>query len=307
MQMSYSSRRTSAYDNWVLFQAGLDGEGMAMKNLYRPTWLLINVVALAMLMRPRDVAAGVPNAADLKLTKVIDITTVTGKMTALQEPSTKTIILLFHDPERFERVNRVFLGSSTQLFEQVINASGIDDSDKWSFVIAAPRSRGFKNLEALVSYYKTEFTLSCTTEKVPALTQLSDAEAQAVLKKATFRTSALVHVPVALARDEAGVYYYVDRLRNDLGGQGYRVYVGKRGALKLMPLRDVAIDSGGMVFATKKGEFQLTLDTGSSVTATWNNKGKARTLKVLDLFNESYLIHRELGIYSAFGTACDDQ
>ena len=198
------------------------------------------------------------------------------------------------------------MGTSTQLFEQEINGRGIDSSEKWSFAIASPRSRGFKNLEALVTFSKAKFTVSCTTEEtVPAWTPLSEAEAQAVVKKATFRTSALVHRPVVLARDEAGIYYYVDRLRDDLGGQGYRVYAGKRGALKQMPLRDVAIDSGGMVFATKKGELQLTLNTPSG--AVWNSKGKARTLKVLDLVTESYLIHRELGIYSAFGAACDEQ
>lgn len=281
---------------------------MAMKIFYRPTWLLAGVLALATVIRFGDAAAGVPNAADVKLTKLIDITTVKGKMTALQEPSTKTIILLFHDPERYERISRVFLGSSTQLFEQAITGSGIDGSEKWHVVIAAPRSRADKNSEAVVTFNNATFTLWCTTdETTPALIPLSEAEAQAVLKKATFRTSGIVRRSVALARDAAGVYYYVDRLRDDLGGQGYRVYIGKRGALKQMPLRDVAIDSAGMVFATKKGEFRLTLDTGSSSTATWNNKGKALNLKVLSTFAESYLIHRELGIYTAFGAACDDQ
>ena len=202
----------------------------------------------------------------------------------------------------------MFLGTATQLFEQVINGRGIDSSEKWNFSIDAPRSRGSKNFDALVTFNNATFTLICTKDAtIPALTPLSEAEAQTVLTKATFRTSGIVHRSVALARDEAGVYYYVDRLRDDLGGQGYRVYVGKRGALKLMPLRDVAIDAAGMVFATKKGEFRLTLDTGSASTATWHNKGKARALRVLNPFDESYLIHRELGVYTAFGAACDDQ
>lgn len=279
-----------------------------MKCFYRSSWLLISVVAWAVMIRSGDVAAGVPSNADMKLTKVIDIATVEGKITALQDLSTKTFIVLFHDPKRFERASRIFLGTADQLFEQKIVGSGIDSSETWSTLLSAPRSRGRSPEFANLQFHDAKFKLWCSdADEIPALTPLSEVETQALLKKATFRTSGNVHRPVALARDEAGIYYYVDRLREEHGGQGYRVYVGKRGALKQMPLRDVAIDTAGMVFSTKKGELQLTIDTGQQSGAAWKSKGKARTLKVLDLFSESYLIHRELGVYSAFGAACDEQ
>lgn len=279
-----------------------------MKHFNRPILLLLSVVAWAAISRTGDVAAGVPNAADMKLTEEIDITTVKGELTALQEPVSKTVILVFHQPGQSKLIDRVFLGTPTQLFEQKLDSSGImfPEDDSWDVHLFAPRAREQNSSQALLNFRGSKYRLWCS-DTPDVLTVVAAPDVQAILKSARFRTSGAVHRPVALARDDAGIYYYVDRLRDDLGGEGYRVYVGKRGALKQMPLRDVATDSAGKVFATKKGELQLTIDTGAASGAAWKSKGKSRTLKMLSLFKESYLIHRELGVYSAFGAACDEQ
>ncbi len=287
-----------------------------MKNNDLLHLLRANTLACALVCLPAGALAGVPNAADLKLTTLIDIASVKGELTALKDPTTATVVLVFLSADGKNVVERVFLGSATQLFEQKSEPSyssycpkgeGACDDEGWGVALFAPRAKTQNGPEATVMYNQAKnYQLFCSNAAT-SLMVMPASDVQALLKKATFRTSGAVHRQVALARDEAGIYYFVDRLRDDLGGQGYRVYVGKRGALKQMPLRDVAIDSGGMVFATKKGEFRLTVDTGTPTGATWNSKGKARTLKVLDLFTESYLIYRELGVYSAFGAACDEQ
>ncbi len=51
-----------------------------------------------------------------------------------------------------------------------------------------------------------------------------------VLANATFRSSAVVRQMALLARDAAGIYYFVDRIRDK--NSGFRVFVGKRGKLK---------------------------------------------------------------------------
>jgi len=70
-------------------------------------------------------------------------------------------------------------------------------------------------------------------------------------------TSAIVRVPHVFARDDAGVYYYVDRIAKVYGGKGFRVFVGKKGAMKQLALTDVASDSEGDVFSTKTGDLRL--------------------------------------------------
>ncbi len=306
--MSYSERQTSAPGRTTVPLLA-HNERMAMKNRCLPSWLLVGAVTAVFGAHVPLANAGMPSAADVKLTTVVDIATVAGEITGLYEPKSQTAILIFSqglvDGSRIQP--RVFMGTTTLLFEQALYGYSVDTKFLlWG--VHAPRARpmGVAHIHALDGKY----SLICDEDSAIAslpLTSMTAVELAALRNAATFRSSALVHTPVALARDEAGVYYYVDGLRKEFGGEGFRVYVGKRGALKLMPLRDVAVDAAGMVLATKNGDLQLTVDADAPASATWKNRGKVRQLKRLDPFMNSYLIHRELGVYAGFGTACDDQ
>lgn len=282
---------------------------MSNKNVPVLSWMWVAIVAAVFGAYPTPAVAGAPSAADLKLTKVIDIATMPGEVTALYEPKSKTVVLLVAQaPVVGTSVRpRVFAGTSTLLFDQILYSNSKVEGEL-SVALVAPRAqpRGLADVRLRDQKYSLVCDLDDDTATLP-LTLMPEAELQTIRSNATFRTSALVHTPVALARDEAGVYYYVDRLRQDIGGEGFRVYVGKRGALKLLPLRDVAIDRGGTVFATPKGDLAISIDAGERGFATWKNRGKVRQLMRLDTFVNSYLIHRELGVYAGLGTPCDDQ
>jgi hypothetical protein len=84
------------------------------------------------------------------------------------------------------------------------------------------------------------------------------------------------------------------------------VFVGKKGAMKELPLTDVASDSAGDVFATKTGDLRLVGSRGSGAKVTWIRGGKRTELVWLDLDLNSRLIFRDLGIYKFTGTICDN-
>src|SRR5947207_1056188 len=125
--------------------------------------------------------------------------------------------------------------------------------------------------------------------------------------KAAFLTSAIVRVPHLLARDDSGVYYYVDRYAKIYGGKGYRVYVGRKGAMKQMPLTDVASDSAGDVFSTKSGDLRLVRNSeNNKETMTWVKGEKRTELVFLDTDVNSVVIFKDLGVYTFLGTLCDN-
>jgi hypothetical protein len=85
------------------------------------------------------------------------------------------------------------------------------------------------------------------------------------------------------------------------------VYVGKKGAMKQMPLTDVASDSAGEVFSTRSGDLRLVRQTdGTKDSMTWVKGGKRLELVGLDTEVNSAVIFRDLGIYAFLGTLCDD-
>ncbi len=270
-------------------------------NTTRCAALLVSVLC-AGVCTPMTVAhAGTPSAADIKLTKVIDITTVKGDLTALRDPQSNTIVLVYRDG--FDE-QRIFVGNGNQFFEQIV-IGFVGNPPNLTITIVAPRAR--PRPRTIFEISDGKYTFTCDEKDVVSLVNLTPSEVAKVLANATFRTSALVRSTAVLARDAAGIYYFVDRLLVEFGGSGFRVFVGKRGKLKQLPLVDVADDEAGMVFETKTGEIRLTVDKNKARNVTWNVRGKAKELTWLDPESASYLIKRELGIYAGFGTLCDDR
>lgn len=110
-----------------------------------------------------------------------------------------------------------------------------------------------------------------------------------------------------LARDDMGVYYYVDRMNADKGGKGFRVFIGPRGKMKPTRLINVAVDSGGAVFATRKGSLGLVTVEGEEPKTRWIKKKEKLELTTLPIHLNRYLIYAELGVYDGqqLGTPCD--
>lgn len=148
------------------------------------------------------------------------------------------------------------------------------------------------------------WTMRCGDDYVPYV-EASEEQATSVLS-AKHHPITWKREPYLLARDDRGVYYYVDKLRDEHGGKGFRVFFGKRGKVKERSLTDIVEDAEGMIFATKTGNLRL-LVPSNTLLASWIRGGKEQRLTVLDLRTNSNLIYTGLGLYSAeaLNTPCD--
>lgn len=202
---------------------------------------------------------------------------------------------------------KVFYGPNARaVYEQVIVGSSSDGEGGWEFNTWAPRKPG-NGLASLEHKKDGSFHKSCGDKDDTGLTELSGEKAHAVLDRARFLSMGIVRVPHLLARDDSGVYYYVDRIAKVYGGKGYRVFVGRKGALKQMPLVDVASDSAGDVFSTRSGDLRLVRSSeDNKEKMTWVKGGKRTELVFLDTEVNSVVIFKDLGLYGFLGTLCDD-
>jgi hypothetical protein len=251
-------------------------------------WWLAVVVAVV----PLVASAGEPKP------KPVDIKPFRDQLIVLVDAAGSTYVVKpGTDP-------RVFYGPGKTLYDQVVSGRSAN-GDAWDIATWSPRSPEFKP-GSIARKLDGSFEKYCSDDIKTGLTLVSGDKAKAVLDKYQFVTSAIFHLPHALFRDDSGVYYYVDQLAKTYGGHGYRVFVGKKGAMKQLPLSDVASDSGGEVFATKSGELQLTVTDQGGKTAVWGKGGKKTPLVVLDVERDEAMIFRELGVYAFIGTLCDD-
>ncbi len=200
----------------------------------------------------------------------------------------------------------VFYGNTKQLYAQVTIGRSAD-GDAWSISIWAPRVSEIRPGQ-IIRKKDGSVMKTCDGKDDYGLTQLTGEKAKAVLDKSAFLSAVLIRRPHLLARDDRGVYYYVDKLAREHGGKGFRVFVGKKGAMKQLPLTDVASDSAGEIFSTKTGDLRLvdTADTGKLPPVVWIKGEKKTELIRLDLDVNSHLIFRGLGIYKFLGTVCDN-
>lgn len=258
------------------------------------------LVAFGVCSAASEVHAGTPSAADIKLTQVIDRATIKGELIALEDATSHTLVLIYR---ALDETPRVFVGTAGLLFEQEIPFSTWGSTPDMDLSMLAPRARPYAR--TTLKAVDGKFSYNCSDKDIATLTPVPPAALAKALANATFRSSALVRGTVMLARDAAGIYYFVDRLVAD--NSDFRVFVGKRGKLKQLRLVDIADDEAGMVFETKTGDLRLTIDNNQARTVTWNVKSKAKALKWLDPESAQYLIKRELGIYGSFGTLCDDR
>ncbi|MEO7729587.1 MAG: hypothetical protein ABIY55_01340 [Kofleriaceae bacterium] len=203
---------------------------------------------------------------------------------------------------------KVFYGPNAKtVYEQNIVGSSSDGDGGWDFSTWAPRVVDEPHLGSVTHHKDGTYEKTCRDQDKMVLTELSGDKAKAVVDKAAFVTSGIIRVPHLLARDDSGVYYYVDRIAKIYGGKGYRVFVGKKGAMKPMPLTDVASDSAGEVFSTKSGDLRLVRQNDNSKESmTWVKGGKRNELVFLDTSTNSAVIFKDLGIYTFLGTVCDN-
>jgi hypothetical protein len=244
------------------------------------------------------VVAPLVAAADEPKPKPVDIKPFRDQLIVLADAAGGTYVVKPGDDKR------MFFGTGKTLYEQVVVGGG-SDGDAWNINVWAPRVSGYQP-GSLYRRADGSFDKFCGGDTKTGLSLVTGNKAKAVLDKYQFVTTGLIHRPHALLRDDTGIYYYIDALAKVYGGKGYRVFVGKKGAMKELPLADVASDSAGEVFATKSGDLRLTVTEQGSKSGVWAKGGKTTALLVLDPDRDEPVIFKELGVYSFLGTICDD-
>jgi hypothetical protein len=199
----------------------------------------------------------------------------------------------------------VFAGDQKGLYQQrIIGMSRQDQVVEWA--IWAPRVRHIP--QAFVTQNDKGVTLVCEMRESKyvnkQLVQLPADQAKAFLQKTPLHPPLWQRLSHLLGRDDDGVYYFVDELREEYGGHGYRVFIGQKGAMKEVPMKNVVSDSAGEIFATTSGDLKIV--TGEKGKAYWKKGGKKEDLTLLEPKDNRYLIYSELGIYGSIGTVCDD-
>jgi len=236
--------------------------------------------------------------------RAIDISPFKDQLRVFQDQRGGTYVVLGEALGAKE--TRVWYGTGKALYEQ-LQPRRSRNGERWSIALWAPRIPDFQ--PARVD--RTEdgrYEASCGNDPAVALVELTGDKAAAALGATTLYTTATIRQAHMLARDDNGVYYYVDRLRDVYGGKGYRVLVGRKGGLKQLPLVDVATDYQGEVFSTKSGNLRLIHheDPDKPVQSRWIKGKKTVDLLSLDVVEASRMIYRDLGIYKSIGTFCDN-
>jgi hypothetical protein len=204
---------------------------------------------------------------------------------------------------------RAWFGTPKTLYEQVIvTRSANGKTGSWDLGIWSPRVPHFQP-GSIQRKDDGTYHRWCGNDHEISLKLVTADRAKGILDKAKFMTSALTRRPHLLARDDAGTYYYVDVIRDQYGGSGYRVFAGKKGAMRQLPLSDVASDTAGEVFSTKSGDMRFVHENSEEhqkAAAMWIKGTKRTPLVLLDVDGNSRLIFKDLGVYSFLGTICDD-
>ena len=229
----------------------------------------------------------------------VDVTAVKDKLEILHDGKKHYVAVV---PFEEGGWTNVYYGDGKTFHLQRIIGSGSTGHEAFDLTFWEPRVKA--RYQASLEFRSGKYGVQCDTRKTE-LSALPRAEADALIASATFHAPLWRFRAFALARDDRGTYYYVDRQREPEDSLSFRLYAGPRGAVKPLKMVNVVSDSEGQIFSTKTGDLRLVLDRHE---AAWV-KGKTRTTLVpLPIEDNAPLIYGDLGAYMGqrLGTPCDD-
>jgi hypothetical protein len=158
--------------------------------------------------------------------------------------------------------------------------------------------------QASLGFKDKKYFVQCG-ERENEFKALEKADADKMIAGAQFFSPRWKRRAYSLARDNNGVYYYVDRAREPEGSKDFRVFRGPKGAVKELKMTNVVNDSEGDIFITKAGKLRLVMDKHET---SWLQGGKTVKLIGLPVDDNRILIYSDLGAYvgQKLGTPCDD-
>lgn len=224
--------------------------------------------------------------------EIVDISGFKDKMVVYTDGDGGFFAAVWNDTDT------LFYGDGKTMWKQRVT-SAFRDGTKWEMRMWAPRVNGVADIIATDATGK----MVCGDDEFE-LTKVADADARKILDKATFKGVFWKRQGHRLSRDDRGTYYYVDRLRDEFGGKGYRLFAGQKGAMKELPLINIVSDSVGEIFASKKGELRYVQE---KTTASWYRGEKKTELTTVPVEDNLTVIYTDLGIYDgSLGTPCDE-
>jgi hypothetical protein len=197
-------------------------------------------------------------------------------------------------------------------YQQRVGSFGGQGTDIWDLTFWEPRiNDGWRR-----SFGRKgdKYTLQCD-DRTTAFTAVAAADAKTILGAATFLKPRWKYMAYALARDDAGTYFFVDRQREPPQSKFFRLYMGKKGEMKPLKMVNVVSDSEGDIFATKTGELRLIIPKegrggldSERREPVWIKGKKRVSLTWVPVEDNAYMIYAELGVYAGqlLGTPCDD-
>jgi hypothetical protein len=243
-------------------------------------------------------------AAPDKKPKTIDAKSNAAKLEVWKDDVGQFYVVPTYNAFSFDEAGAwVFYGDGKTMYQQRIVGSGTGQHDSYEWSVWSPRVSTMS--QAQIESASGRLVVACGQKDKRLLTQLKADEARTFFAKAAFLPPLWDRNAKFLARDDDGVYYFVDQLSQDAGGNGYRVFIGQKGVMKEQAMTNVVSDSGGDIYATKSGSLKIIADKKAD-TAFWIKGGKKVELTVLVPGDNRYLIYRGLGIYGQLGVVCDD-
>jgi hypothetical protein len=195
-----------------------------------------------------------------------------------------------------------YFGDDKNLYRQRTWSGSQEGDVRFSRNFWAPRV----DHRSEVGYKDGLWYLECGQRTTP-LAEVTGVDAGKLLDKAVYHSPLWKREGYHLSRDDRGIYYYVDRLRDEHGGKGFRLFIGAKGKLKLTKLTNIVSDSEGDIFSTRKGDLRFIMNRGEPENATWVERKKKLPLTIVPMHKNIVLIYDELGMYEGqdLGTACD--
>ncbi|MEM6532700.1 MAG: hypothetical protein AAF654_08745 [Myxococcota bacterium] len=195
-------------------------------------------------------------------------------------------------------------GSEGALWLQSVRTSSRRNDERLSARFWDPRFEG-----ASFEMDNGVFHLSCGKKKI-ALKLFPEDVAKRMRRAARTFGLRWQRSALLLARDNRGIYYYVDRIRDQEKRTGevedFRLFIGRKGRIAHVPLDDAIVDQAGAVFLTAKGRLVVERQNDQKVIRWF--LGEAETPLVdVDLWSAASMVYRRLGAYGdqPLGTACD--
>lgn len=274
--------------------------------------VLLAAVAVAAAVAAAPIAAGAPKKKPAKRqgdappaepaydpAEVVDVTAARPKLVLLTDGAGHFVAVVpFGSSDERELL---FYGDGKIFHLNRVVGYGADGTKSWDYTFWEPRvDAGWK---ASIGYRNGKYQVQCDTRQTELQPVPAD-QARAILDGAVFLKPRWKRRAYALARDDGGVYYFVDRARDPMSAD-FRLYIGPKGNLKLQKMVNVVSDSEGDIFATRDGELRLVLDKRESV---WIKKKKRTPLVHVPVEANHVLIYTDLGVYTGerLGTPCDD-